>query len=95
MCLSLNLVRIPRSSSYSSLYSYLALGVPTLGLLVTLLIRVRSLSPNFLSLGIYYRFYHYLIWLPNLYILISLYLSFTPTLVHLGVSSTYSPDLVY
>ena len=86
MCLSLNLVRIPRSSSYSSLFSHLALGVPTLGLLVTYLIGFYSLSPNFLSSRIYYRFYYYIIWLPNLYTYISSYLSFTPALVYLGIA---------
>src|SRR6266403_5093916 len=34
VCLSINLVRISISSSYSSLVSHFTLGVPTLGLLV-------------------------------------------------------------
>ena len=97
MCLSLNLVRIPRSSSYSSLFNYFTLGVPALGLLVTRLIGFLSLSPIFLSLRIYYRFYHCIIQLPNSYIRVSSCLSFTPTLVRLGVSSTsfLGPNLAY
>ena len=83
--LSLNLVRIPKSSSYSSLFNYFTLGVPTLGLLVTYLIGFLSLSSIFLSLGIYYRFCYYIIQLLNLYIYISSYLSLAPTLVYLGV----------
>jgi len=51
MCRSLNLVRIPRSSSYSSLVSHLALGVPALGLLVTFYTGALSLiCPNMLDL---------------------------------------------
>jgi hypothetical protein len=46
--LSLNLVRIPRSPSYSSLFNYFTLGVPTLGLLVILynflILRLNTLS---------------------------------------------------
>jgi len=50
MCRSLNLVKIPRSSSYSSLVSYLALSVPALGLLVTFYIGTLSLiRPNILD----------------------------------------------
>jgi len=51
MCYSSNLVEIPRSSSYSSLVSHLALSVPTLGLLV--IFRTSALSlirPNMLDL---------------------------------------------
>ena len=97
MCLSLNLIRIPRSSSYSSLYNYLALGIPTRGLLVTYLIGFLSLSPIFLSLGIYYRFCYYVIRLPNYCIYFFSYLSFAPTLYYLGVSSTFvlGPNLAY
>jgi hypothetical protein len=48
--LSLNLVEIPRSSSYSSSSTYLALGVPTLGLLVILYIDTIILGlPSVLS----------------------------------------------
>ena len=97
MYLSLNLVRIPRSSSYSSSFNYLALGIPTLGLLVTRLIGFLSLSPVFLSSRIYYRFCYYIIWLLDYYIYISSYLSFTPALYPLGVSSTtvLGPNLAY
>ena len=77
--------------------------MPTLGLLVTYLIGVLSLSPSFLYLGIYYRFYYSLIRLPNSYlriflfiVFISSYLSFTPTLVYLGASIlVLGPNLVY
>ena len=97
MCLSLNLVRIPRSSSYSSLFNYLALGIPTLGLLVTRLIGFLSLSPIFPSLGICYRFYYYVIQLPNYYIYLSSYLSLAPTLYYFSVSNTsfLGPNLAY
>ena len=97
MCLSLNLVRIPRFSSYSSLFNYLALGIPTLGLLVTYLIGFLSLSPIFLSLGIYCRFYYYIIYFPNYYIYLSSYLSFAPTLYYLDISSAsvLGPNLTY
>ena len=97
MYLSLNLVRIPRFSSYSSLFNYFTLGMPTLGLLVTYLIGFLSLSPIFLSLGIYYRFCYCIIQLPNLYIRVSSCLSFTPTLVYLGVSYSLvlDPNLAY
>jgi len=48
---SSNLVKIPRSSSCSSLVSHLALSVPTLGLLVTFYIGALSLiRPNMLDL---------------------------------------------
>jgi len=51
MCRSLNLVRIPRSSLFFSLVSYLALNIPTLGLLVILYIGTLSLTrPNILDL---------------------------------------------
>jgi len=40
--LSANLVRIPRSSSYSSLSNYLALSVPTLSLFITFYIGALS-----------------------------------------------------
>ena len=51
MCRSLNLVGIPKSSSYSSLVSHLALSIPTLGLLVTFYIGALSLiRPNILDL---------------------------------------------
>ena len=71
--------------------------MPTLDLLVTYLIGFLSLSPIFLSLGIYYRFYYCVIRLPNSYIRIFSYLSFTPTLVCLGVSGTsvLGPNLTY
>ena len=71
--------------------------MPTLGLLVTYLIGFLSLSPIFLSLGIYRRFCYYIIRLPNLYIRVSSYLSFTPTLVYLGVSYflVLGPNLAY
>ena len=71
--------------------------MPTLGLLVTRLIGFLSLSPIFLSLGIYCRFYYYIIRLLNLYIRVSSYLSFTPALVYLGISSFFSlgPNLAY
>ena len=107
MCLSSNLVGIPRSSSYSSAFNYLALGVPTLGLLVTYFIGFLSLSPIFLSLGIYYRFCYYIIRLLNYCIYLSFYLSFAPALYYLGVSYSltfiplgisilvFSPNLVY
>ena len=97
MYLSLNLVRIPRSSSYSSLFSYFTLSIPTLGLLVTYLIGFLSLSPTFLSSRIYLRFYYYIIYPLNYYIYLSSYLSFTPTLYYLGVSSTFvlGPNLTY
>ena len=71
--------------------------MPALGLLVTRLIGFLSLSPIFLSSGIYYRFYYYIIRLLNLYIYVSSCLSFAPTLVYLGVSSTsfLGPNLAY
>jgi len=48
---SLNLVRIPRSSSCSSLVSHLALSMPTLGLFVTFCTGALSLiRPNILDL---------------------------------------------
>ena len=43
MCPSLNLVGIPKSSSYSSLFNHFTLGIPTLGLLVILYIGALSL----------------------------------------------------
>ena len=97
MCLSLNLVGIPRSSSYSSSFNYFTLGVPALGLLVTYLIGFLSLSPIFPSLGIYYRFCHYIIRLLNSCVYISSYLSLVPTLVSLGVfySLVLGPILAY
>ena len=79
--------------------------MPALGLLVTRLIGFLSLSPIFLSLGIYYRFCYYIIRLPNYYLYFSSYLSFAPTLYYLGVSSSLTfislgilvlgPNLVY
>jgi len=56
---SLNLVRIPKSSSYSSLVSYLALSIPTLGLLVILYTSALSLiRPNVLDLlSSFYSYY--------------------------------------
>ena len=39
----MNLVRIPKSSSYSSLFNYLALNIPTLGLFITFYIGALSL----------------------------------------------------
>jgi len=51
MCRSLNLVRIPKSSSYSSLVSHLALSIPILGLLVILYTGTLSLiRPSVLDL---------------------------------------------
>jgi len=59
MCRSLNLVKIPKSSSYSSLVSHLALSVPILGLLVTFYINTLSLiRPNMLDLlSSFYSYY--------------------------------------
>jgi len=51
MCRSLNLVGIPKSSSFSSLISYLALSMPALGLLVILYTNTLSfIRPNMLDL---------------------------------------------
>jgi len=51
MCRFLNLVGIPRFSSYSSLVSHLALSIPILGLLVILYIGTLSLiRPGILDL---------------------------------------------
>jgi len=51
VCRSSNLVKIPRSSSCSSLVSHLALSIPTLGLLVTFYTGALSLiRPNMLNL---------------------------------------------
>jgi len=48
---SLNLVKIPRSSSSSSLVSYLALSIPALGLLVIFYTNALSfIRPNILDL---------------------------------------------
>jgi len=48
---SLNLVRIPKSSSYSSSVSHLALNMPILGLLIVLYIGTLSLTrPPILNL---------------------------------------------
>jgi len=62
MCRSLNLVKIPRSSSYSSLISHLALSIPTLSLLVILCTNTLSLiRPSILDLLSSFYFYHIVI----------------------------------
>jgi len=69
MCYSSNLVRIPKSSSYSSLVSYLALNVPALGLLVVLYIGALSLvRPNILDLLSSFCSYHKVILTLNSFI---------------------------
>ena len=76
---------MPISSSYSSLSSYLALSMPTLGQLVTHYIGFLSLSPSFLYLGYYRSSYYSLIQLPNSYFYISSFLNLIPILVYLDI----------
>jgi len=76
MCCSLNLVRIPRSSSYSSLVSHLAFSMPTLGLLVILYIGALSLiQPNILDFSSsFYSRYAIILYLNSFIVSYSLYL---------------------
>jgi len=58
VCLSLNLVGIPKSSSYSSLFNHFTLDIPALGLLVTLYIGTLSLiRPTIDLLSSFYSCY--------------------------------------
>jgi len=73
----LNLIGIPKSSSYSSLVSYLALNIPTLGLLVILYTNTLSLiRPNILDfLSSFCSYYTIILYLNSSIVSLSLYLT--------------------
>ena len=67
VCYSVNLVRIPRSSSYSSLSNYLTLSVPTLSLFITFYIGTLSfIRPSIANLQSSFCSYYIIIYCLNL-----------------------------